>query len=138
MKLKEYLSNTSFQIGILAVFCLLTIVYAIWITAEYRTTVKEAEILQAESARLHNESILKETEANGLRRQVEILSRERIEAKQLFEQSLAKAKAGKVVVIERRTEYDKVRNSPIVINPDGVDERERQLLTDFRELYKDK
>lgn len=101
-----------------------------WCSSSSTVNVPKADKQANISAAANANSVMHETEANTIAVEVKKAEVKTNSARKEFKKSATAAR--KPV---KREKYEKIRNTPVTIDRDDVDARERKLLPKLRKLY---
>lgn len=117
--------------GTIVVIALIGLLFA-YCSSSASTDTSKADKLGAQSANSHIESIQTEANANIINLQADDIAKDREEAEDDFRTQRDFLRKKKVT----NKKYEKARNSPVVVDTNALDARERRVLAELRELYK--
>jgi hypothetical protein len=110
------------------------VVLLAWVTASSEVAVPAAEQHEVNANVAHQDSLTKEADANTTNEKFLEGETERKELKKRYERATEESKIANKKLEAIKKDYDKVRNSKVVVSGDALDPRERKLLADLREL----
>jgi copper chaperone CopZ len=123
------------HIGGAIVGMLLVCVVAIYLTSSSETSTPKADEFGKQSANSHAESVTLESEANTIAEQVGKVDQQRVAEGKNVESSKSGLKGRTEKLNKSRSEYEKVRNTPVTVDTNDLDDRERRLFAELKRLY---
>src|ERR1044072_8877870 len=126
----EIRTKITLQIWVTIAALLVIGLWFAWCSSSSDVNVPKANVQSNISANANANSVKAETEANTIAGEIKHAETNTNSARKEFKKAVTAAR--KPV---KREKYEKIRNTPVTVDRNGVDARERKLLTKLRTLY---
>jgi hypothetical protein len=122
-------------IAVLAAVIFIGVIFGAYCGASDQVNTPKADQHAANANVYHAQSVDAESAANDTGKQIETVEAQRQSVNKDIEVNDARLAESNQTLNKRKAEHNAIKQKVVVVNADNLDARERQLLTDLRELY---
>ena len=135
--MKQFFDKYKFPIYVIGALIAATVLtfLLLYYSADSTVSVPKADNLSNRSNASVNQAIQSKDSADDFANQAEALEQSRQEAVQKARKSRDDFQTKKQKFQKEVKNHEEIKNTPVVISTDNLDERERRLRSDLRDLY---